>query len=541
MTNPTAILQDPARQTTGKQNSTLFRIYIGYRTLLSVVLLIMLVSPKSRELVGVLNPTLYVGVALVYLVSNIVLLLLINRSLQTNQTALFAVFFIDIVAISLMADASKGMVSGLPILLVISVAASAVLVRNRTVATLIAALSVIAILADTTRLITVGHNTIESLFPSGLLGLLIFGVSLLVQVTASRLRRAEALARSRTSDLYNLQRLNEQIVHHMQTGILLVDAQLSVRITNKAATTLLAPNRPATLEQGRQLRDYNAELATQFSTWKETGLHRAAPIEIEPGAPQIIANFHALQSSKLGESLIFIDDYSPVTQYAQSLKLTSLGRLTASIAHEIRNPLGAVSHAAQLLQESTGLNAEDRHMADIIQDHSRRMNDIIESVMQISRREPPEPEYLPLANWLQDFVHRFLDAHDEHADIIIDCEYQELLVEFDNENLQRVLTNLLENAFRHTKMATGKEWAHITVSLDDRTPRCFIDIIDGGTGVTEVNQTKLFEPFYTTVKEGSGMGLFLCKELCEINNADLSYRHTASGESCFRVTISKRG
>jgi len=541
MDKPTAILTDPARTVASGQNATLFRIYIAYRTLLSVVLLIMLVSPKSRELVGVLNPSLYVAVALVYLVSNIVLLATLNRALHNNQTALFAVFFIDIIAISLMAGASGGITSGLPILLVISVAASAVLVHNRTVATLIAALSVIAILVDTLRLIGIGQNNLNTLFPAGLLGVLIFGVSLLVQGTASRLRRAEDLARSRASELYNLQRLNEQIVHHMQTGILLVDTRNIVRITNKAATTLLAPERPITLEQGRQLSDYNSELAEQFRHWRDSGLHRAKPIEIATGAPSIIANFHALQSSKLGDSLIFIDDYTPVKQHAQALKLTSLGRLTASIAHEIRNPLGAISHAAQLMQESPGLTEDDRHLANIIQDHSRRMNEIIESVMQISRREPPKPQYLPLATWFKDFVQQYLSVHEGDADVVIDCEYQELLIEFDTENLARVMTNLLDNALRHNSLAKSNEWARILVTLDPGTRRCYIDVIDGGSGVAKADQGKLFEPFFTTVKEGSGMGLFLSKELCEINNASLSYHPTEAGESCFRIALSSRG
>ena len=158
---------------------------------------------------------------------------------------------------------------------------------------------------------------------------------------------------------------------------------------------------------------------------------------------------------------MFVEDYTPVTQYAQSLKLTSLGRLTASIAHEIRNPLGAISHAAQLLQESPDLSAEDQRMADIIQHHCDRVNQIVESVMQISRREPPKPEYLMLSPWLNEFVANYLKALNRPADITIDCDYRELLVEFDPENLQRVLTNLLDNALRHSKMANGQETAKI--------------------------------------------------------------------------------
>jgi two-component system sensor histidine kinase PilS (NtrC family) len=247
-----------------------------------------------------------------------------------------------------------------------------------------------------------------------------------------------------------------------------------------------------------------------------------------------------LQPNSRGEALVFVEDYTPVTQYAQSLKLTSLGRLTASIAHEIRNPLGAISHAAQLLLESPDLSAEDRRMADIIQHHCGRVNQIVESVMQISRREPPKPEYLMLSPWLNEFVANYLEALNRPADITIDCDYRELLVEFDPENLQRVLSNLLDNALRHSQLADAKESAKIVVSLDFVSHQCLIDVIDRGRGVPMADQPKLFEPFFTTVESGSGMGLYLCKELCEINNADLNYRPTDRGESCFRISLNQR-
>lgn len=538
--NRPAILTKPETQSPSHQNLALFRVYIGYRSLLSVVLLIMLVSPNTRALVGSLNPALYTTVALAYLATSIPLVGSLSTRLNQSQRLMFVVFLVDIIAITLLADSSRGMVSGLPVLLVVTVAASAVLISNRTLATLIAAISVLAILLDTAWLML--HDVLNSshLFPAGILGLLIFAVSLMVQPIAHRLGRAEELARNRASDLYTLQRLNEQIVQHMQTGILLVDDEGIVRIMNKAALGLLAPERPATVEQGRQLADYCQELAYQYEHWKDRGVHRAKPFTVMEGAPPVIANFRELQTSSNAEALVFVEDYTPVTRYAQSLKLNSLGRLTASIAHEIRNPLGAISHAAQLLQESEELTPPDHRMADIIQHHCERVNQIVESVMQISRREPPKPEYLLLQSWLTDFVSDYLAGLSRPAEVTITCDYKELLIEFDPENLQRVFTNLLDNALRHSKMAKDNESARIEVELDFSTHQCLIDIIDEGTGVPSSELSKLFEPFYTTIEEGSGMGLYLCRELCEINNADLNYRPTARGESCFRIAMNQR-
>jgi len=538
--NRPAILTQPAAQVSGSQNLALFRVYVGYRSLLSIVLLIMLVSPNTRELVGSLNPALYTTVALVYLATSIPLVGSLSTRLSESQNLMLSVFLVDIAAITVLADSSGGMISGLPVLMVITVAASAVLITNRTLATLIAALSVLAILVDTVWLILRDVLDTGSLFPAGILGLLMFGVSLIVQPIASRLGRAEELARNRASDLYSLQRLNEQIVQHMDTGILLVDKGGRVRVMNKAASVLLVPDRPLAFEQGRQLADYSQELAYQFEHWKNTGTHRAKPFTVTEGAPPVIAHFRELQPHANREALVFVEDYTPVTQYAQSLKLSSLGRLTASIAHEIRNPLGAISHAAQLLHESQDLSPADQRMAEIIQHHCERVNQIIESVMQISRREPPKPEYLQLSPWLTGFVRDYLNDLHRPAEVTIECDYNELLIEFDPENLQRVIANLLDNALRYSKAGTGSESARIEVVLDSTTQQCHLDVIDAGPGVPPSEQPKLFEPFFTTYAEGSGMGLYLCKELCEINNASISYRTGSSGESCFRISMNQR-
>ena len=145
-----------------------------------------------------------------------------------------------------------------------------------------------------------------------------------------------------------------------------------------------------------------------------------------------------------------------------------------------------------------------------------------------------------LTPWLTEFTSGYLSALNRPAQVTIDCDYKELLIEFDPENLQRVFANLLDNALRHSKLETGRECARIEVNLDFTNHQCIIDIIDEGSGVPSSEIGKLFEPFFTTLEEGSGMGLYLCKELCEINNADLNYRPTAKGESCFRISMNQR-
>jgi two-component system sensor histidine kinase PilS (NtrC family) len=372
--------------------------------------------------------------------------------------------------------------------------------------------------------------------------MLIFTVSLLIQMVARRVGMAEDLARKRAADLYNLQRLNEQIVQNLQTGILMVYADGKVRVMNQAATRLLDPDRHVPLEQGRTLIEYNRDLAEQFQLWSDNGTHNSKPLQVKEDAPQVVASFRALDSTRAdGDALVFIEDYSPITQQAQTLKLASLGRLTASIAHEIRNPLGAVSHAAQLLGESDQLPVEDQRLTDIIEHHTRRMNAIIENVMHISRRQAPQPQLLALRGWLQNFSTAYRAAITQESELDLRLPDESVEILFDPEHLHRVLSNLLDNALRHSRTATGRATAQIRVTWEHLSQRCLIEIVDDGLGVADSEQAKLFEPFYTTVEGGTGLGLYLCKELCEINHATLVYRLTAQGQSCFRIAILQRG
>ncbi len=538
MSSP-SILVRPSPNTP-PQNRVLYRIYLAYRALLAAVFLLLLVIPTTSQLVGALNTLQYLGTALVFLASCILLLITVPRQWQRSNTFLVLLFAFDIMAIITLADASGGMSSGLPLLLAIAAAASAVLISNRTLATLVAALAVLAVLSDTIRLISLGHLGIADLFPAGLLGLLLFAVSTLVQIIAARLGRAEALAQARTSDLYTLQRLNEQIVQSMQAGILLVDPEERVRIMNQAASAMLMPDRPAAMEQGRDLNEYSAELCRRLRDFRATGIQARGPFRIHPEGLELVPRFRRLDNGDAeAQTLVFLEDYSPVAQHAQSLKLGSLGRLTASIAHEIRNPLGAISHAAQLLDESPQADAGDRRLLGIITTNSQRVNEIVESVLQISRREPPRPELLTLADWLPGYLDRYRAASAPAPRVALDAG-SGLRVEFDPENLERVLNNLIDNALRHAAERTGRRECSLYAHADATGTQVLLDVLDAGEGVAPEDEARLFEPFFSRSKGGSGMGLYLCRELCELNNANLVYHPTETGETCFRIAMARQ-
>lgn len=538
MSNP-AILEPPGLAVPD-QNLLLFRIYLIYRTVLSVVFLLLITLPATQQLVGVQNPALYVAVSSVFLFSNVALLGFVAARWQSSNPRLVLLFSVDIVCITLLSDASGGMSSGLPLLLAVTVASSAVLISNRTVATLVAALTAIAVLGDTLRLMSMNDIGVKALFPAGLLGLLFFVVSGMVQIVVLRLGRVEALASERASDIYRLQRLNEQIVQNMQIGILLVDSRNRARVLNAAAGRLLDPSRPIALEQGRPLVDYSDELGDRIDEFRRNSRQSASPFEVRGDGDQVVARFRHLEDGEEDEILVFLEDHRPVAAYAQSLKLSSLGRLAASIAHEIRNPLGAISHASQLLKESPTLAQDDGRMVDMVLTNSQRVNDIVESVLQISRRQPPKPDTLRLVNWVGGYHEHYLSARENPG--CLNIEYVDPTAEIliDPEHLQRVLDNLIDNAMRHSELATAQATAELRVRVDRRKRECVIDIYDDGSGVNDADVGRLFEPFFTRSQGGSGLGLYLCRELCELNQARIAYAPTTEGRSRFQITIEQQ-
>ena len=252
-------------------------------------------------------------------------------------------------------------------------------------------------------------------------------------------------------------------------------------------------------------------------------------------------SFAALQHGVRQDTLVFLEDISQIAQQAQQLKLASLGRLTASIAHEIRNPLGAISHAAQLLQESEALDAADLRLTQIIQDHSRRMNLVIENVLQLSRRRQAEPQLLDLKYWVHRFASEFRSSLPAHQSVHVKTLGSSLQTRMDPNQLIQVLTNLVQNGLRYSgqEHPEAQVWLHLF--RDEASDLPVLEVLDDGPGVPAEQVQNIFEPFFTTENKGTGLGLYICRELCESNQARLDYRTRDEGGSCFRIVFAHPG
>lgn len=515
----------------------LLRAYTYYRLFLGALLLLTHESNIITHIPGSEYALLFRYTCWAYITINLFSLLFLWRRKHTPslQQRFFAVF-IDILAIALWMHASEGVSGGLGYLFIVAVAAAGMLLPVQ-LAIFSAALATIALLSDSTWQYFAQEMTTNSLFLSGYLGILIFITALAFQYITRKIRQSQAEVFTQQRQVAHLQKLARLIVERMRTGIVVLNKHNDIELINDAAKELLA------LSQNDSLHLSLAqvpELLQQIKQWQNQPevTHTTRLIKGSRGT-EVRLNMTELElGSDSTGTLIFVADNRALTQQAQQLKLASLGRLTASIAHEIRNPLGAISHASQLLAESPQISQSDQRFLDIITNHSRRINQIIENVFQISKRKTSEPQPIQMDRWLQDFLQAYLQAHTQAhmgEKIQIINEYPAAVIRFDQSQLQQVLTNLLDNALRYADFSAPEPAITLRIyqDINRRTP-C-LQVMDNGPGIDLLQQAHVFEPFYTTESSGSGLGLFLCKELCETNQAVISYSNEPEASSCFTI------
>lgn len=520
---------------TDLQHAGSHRIYSWYRVVLSVLLLLTFISSWEKPFIGRDNPTLFIWLNGGYLLLALIPLTVMRVVARQRNRQLLLFFAIDIAFIVALTHISGGVTGGLAPLLLVVVAAASMLLRSQ-LALLVAALATLGLLADTFYLIAQRRDDTNALLASATLGILAFATSITLQFLAQRLRSTQQLAQQRAVDVSKLQNLNALIVQRMRTGILVVDNESQIQIMNDAATELLdAAAVRHQLERG-MTAPLQEPLHQQLRSWRDHPYVNQPPLQPNNNGPELIARFTPLSEDNDADTVIFLEDSSQIAQRAQQLKLAALGRLTASIAHEIRNPLGAISHAAQLLLESPELVTADHRLAEIVLNHSRRMNSVIESILQLSRRTPPDPQRIDLQRWLPSFVSDYQQGRETPGNIIVRCD-KTTEITVDPNQLGQVLTNLLDNALRYSEKTTGRATAELAVSRGaGNLPR--LDVIDDGPGIATNEQEKVFEPFFTTETKGNGLGLYIARELCEINQARLSYLRVLDGRSCFRIRFS---
>ncbi len=513
-----------------------------FRLLLAVVLLGLFFAGGDPRLFGDRYPALFSATAAGYLVFSIVSGLAIRQRWVTAGPQILTQVTVDIVAIVVLMHSSGGISSGLGGLLVVFVGAGS-LVLPVQIPAFFAAIATLAVLGEQFFSQLGGVSDTSSYTAAGVLGAIIFAISLAARPLAHRIHFIEALARQRGVDLANLSELNQYIVQHLRESIVVVDANDRIRLINASAAQLLGA--PGDCD-GMALAEASNDLAKHVSEWRE---HEAATphTEISMVAADENARIKAhvaplgKGNQRSGPILIFLEDASLMNARVQQSKLASLGRLSASIAHEIRNPVGAMSHAGQLLAESTALSSDELRLTEIIRTHADRVSHIIDNVLQLSRRESSRPERFQLEPWLRDFAQEFTRTLElQEGELSVAEVTESLEIRMDPSHLRQVLWNLCDNAVKYAS-ETGGIMVELQAGQTQHTRQPYLEVLDHGHGVDPQTVDKIFEPFYTDRSGGTGLGLYISRELCELNRATLVFQPRETGGSIFRVVFADPG
>src|SRR5690554_5931793 len=461
------------------------RLYHLYRLLIGLSLVLLISSSLENQLLNVTHSRLFTLGSWGYLIINTLIILVMPRA--ERLAPLFALALFDVLLLSLLYYAACGTPSSIGNLIVVAVAVANILLY-RNIGLLIAAAGAAGIIYLTFYL-SLSHPEASGQFmQAGMLGALCFAAALGVQALGRKLLASQQLLEQQTTAVASLEALNAAIIARMRTGILVLDREFNILQYNQSALHMLESRN---LKQ-KNLQEYFPSLIESYQSWPKNPSITPAPLQFSTQSPQLQPGFVPHRQNNESRLLIFLEDTRHYNQQAQQLKLVSLGRLTAGIAHEIRNPLGAISHAAQLLQESSHLDAADQRLTQIIQDQSKRMNTVIENVLQLSRQQHAVPQLLDLKYWLHRFSSEFKSNNTGNRTLHLSIKGRNLQTRMDPHQLDQVLMNLVENGFRHSskKNALGQVWLHLYRHPQTELP--ILEVVDDGPGVAVEEQSKLF-------------------------------------------------
>lgn len=513
-------------------------LFALYRVLEAALLALLVFSPWGAALGEVIDAPVAISVSIGYLVASVGLLLHARRPGVDFAAHAVVGVGVDIAVATLATHAIPEVAPGIAMLLLFNIGAASLFVTLRT-SLLIASAASAALLAE--RAVgLLGTGTFDRPFAEMLMFALgIFAAATLTRQLGKQVRETQALADRRGAEVANLAEINELIIRRMQTGVLLVDGTGHIRLTNEAALLLLGDSDTPGENgvHGRTLSQLAPALAMRLAEWLRSGSTDSAPLTLREHT-DVMPRFVRLLAES-DSTLVFLDDTSLVSRRAESLTLATMGRFSASLAHEIRNPLAAISYATQLLEESDQIGEADRRLLQIIHQQCVRTNGIVESVLGLARRERARPEHVDLVAAAHAFVQDYrLVVAEDNAELKISCDTPTLRAVFDPRHLHQVLTALVNNAVRYGRMPG--EPARITLRIEPGGERATLSVLDRGPGVPDAVAAQLFRPFFTTSESGTGLGLYIAHELCRANEAHLEYVAVPAGGACFRITLAAR-
>jgi two-component system sensor histidine kinase PilS (NtrC family) len=522
---------------THKRNLKIFNLY---RLTIAFILLLTHIS-LGQEGLSSNQPEIALKVLLVYFIFSLISATLSWVKQLNFELSLPVQIIIDIGFIILLMHLFDQNQSGVGLLLVITIVFASLISEGR-YALFYASMATIGVLLEQTYNIFTMKVDTASYGNAVLLSLACFATAWLAYTLAKRMQISERLASERGVDIINLAKINALITQEMPNGVLAIGEEktlmhfnhqfceltgisnqtLTQAIAQKTSLALIAPELSKLLDSW-SLLDADAKQTTEAT--KLTLANRDLGIR-----------FLSTSNQREKGAVIFVEDWSQVQTQAHQVKLAALGRLTANIAHEIRNPLSAISHANQLLQEDN-TDPTTLRMLEIISDNVQRLDQIIKDVLELNRRDRTNQESIQLNHFITDFYHQFCAIEKiDPSHFVLNLPKNDSYIFFDRRHINQILWNLCKNGWRHSKKNQGSLRLSIKSSQNQR----FVDITvkDDGGGIEESIQSSLFEPFITTEKTGTGLGLYIAKELAEANGAKLDFITSNKGTQ-FTLNLKK--
>jgi len=446
---------------------------------------------------------------------------------------LFALVSGDIFFIALMMIAGGSTGAPLPILLFPQLAASGWLLRTQT-AFFHAALAAIVLLSLEAYRAFGGDIRGPQLFQTALICLGYFAMVGIAVVIGRYTTASEELAAQRGIDVANLEQVNRLIIQDMQDGVLVVDLTGVVRGHNAQVTRLLGGF--GRMRGGMRLAEFSTTLHDYWRRWNEDLSEPLPPFKVETTQRLLRVRLVRIGSGLNGGTLIYLEDLGRAQNEAQQMKLAAMGRLTASIAHEVRNPLSAINQAAQLLEEDGSVAPEGARLLSMIRSNAKRIDRIVGEVLQLNRRDRQQPEVIRLGDFVRSLTEEITQAEGiPVGSIVIDVD-NDLLVMFDRGHLSQIAWNLVRNAWQHCQKREAS--IGIAARAGYMGDAVICELIDDGPGVPVEFRAQIFEPFFTTRSGGTGLGLYIARELADANGCALELLPKSPG-AMFRLTFKR--
>ncbi len=506
-----------------------------YRVLLSAGLCAVCFGPWAEQLISLDYPNFARIGSIIYLCAAVSLLLFQSRGNRELGAQVLVGLATDFIAAFTAIMSISELSDTIALLYVVNMACAALLLPARSA-------YASAIITGTSVATAIGF-LVPSIISLSTLGkgigyfIAYIAVTALCQLLRKQYHETEALVVKQEHSLASLSELNDLIIRRMRIGAIVVDSDNQIQTMNEAAWHLIGNPKP----DQRKLAVIAPELTRRLYHWRQYNKIDLQAVALAEQAPEVIPRFVKSGLGDGGGAIIFLDDTSLVSSQAEKLTLNSLGRLSASIAHEIRNPLAAISHSAQLLAESEMLDAADRRLIEIVLSQSSRMNSIIDNILQLSRRDRSRPEVVDLSTWVPTFIDEYRHTNPlGQDDLRASVQAANLVVTFDLTQLHQVAWNLVQNAIRYGRQPNAQARVTALVRSDPSTHNIVLEVIDRGPGITAKAVARIFEPFFTTHEHGTGLGLYIARQICEANQASLDYVAVAGGGSCFRVSFAPR-